>query len=38
MSLVLRGNGTAWSRKRFLAVEGTAARAPRLVVTYRAVP
>jgi glucose/arabinose dehydrogenase len=38
LSLILRGNGSAWSRKRFTTAEGTAGRAPRLVVTYRAVP
>jgi hypothetical protein len=38
LSLILRGNGPAYSRKRFTTAEGTAGRAPRLVVTYRAVP
>ena len=38
LSLILRGNGPAFSRKRFTTAEGTAGRAPRLVVTYRTVP
>ena len=38
LSLVLRGNGAAFSRKRFTSADGTAGRGPRLVVTFRAVP
>jgi hypothetical protein len=38
LSLILRGNGPAYSRKRFTTAEGTAGRAPRLVVTYRSAP
>ena len=38
VSLILRGNGAAFSRKRFTTADGTAGRAPRLVVTYRAGP
>lgn len=34
LTLVLRGTGGAWSRKAVAAVEGGAANAPRLVVTY----
>ena len=29
VALILRGNGPAWSRKRFTTAEGTAGRAPR---------
>ena len=38
VSLILRGNGPAFSRKRFTTADGTAGQAPRLVVTYRTVP
>jgi hypothetical protein len=34
LALVLRGTGNAWARKSAQAYEGTAALAPRLVVTY----
>jgi type IV pilus assembly protein PilY1 len=35
LSLILKGNGSAYSRKFIKSYEGGAATAPRIVITYR---
>ena len=37
-SLIMRGQGSAWARKRIAAFETAPTRAARIVVTYRATP
>jgi hypothetical protein len=36
LSIILKGGGSAWSRKFVTSMNGSATNAPRLVITYSA--